>query len=404
MRVLVVDDNEDSLVIQKTTLEAQGYTVESAANGKQALEMATRSRPDIIISDILMPEMDGFAFCQAVKGDEKLRTVPFVFHTASYISPEDAKLAMALGATDLVVKTGDMKELLKTIEKVLKDDKEGRFHIPSQPSEDKEELERMHKEALIRQLDKKVRELEKGKEVLEETNIQVQATNIKLADSIDKEVRIRKLFERYVPKNVVNEVLQRSDEHLFRGENRRVSILFLDVRQFTQFTEKYDPEDVVAVLNKLFSEVSKTIIHRGGIVDKFIGDGILAVFGAPVLLDDHALCAVLAAIDIKNSLAGFNDWLEDRMGESIVIGIGINSGEVISGNVGSTEKMEYTVVGGPVNMAFRIEGFTKGKPNSIFISKDTHDEVKDKVKAVSLGMKNLKGNTKSTELFEVVGC
>lgn len=403
MKILIVDDNEDSLVLQKTALEAQGYTVESAANGKQALEMAKRSRPDMIISDILMPEMDGFAFCQAVKDDEQLRTVPFVFLTASYISPEDEKLAMALGATRLIVKTGDIKKLLKTIEEVLKDDKEERFHIPSQPSVDKEELKRMHTEALIRQLDKKVRELEKGREALEETNIQLQTTNIKLADSIDKEVRTRKLFERYVPKNVVNEVLQRSDEQVFRGENRRVSILFLDVRQFTSFAEKYNPEDVVDVLNKLFSGASKIIINRGGIVDKFIGDGILAVFGAPALLDDHALCAVLAAIDIKNSLTGFNDWLEDRMGESIVIGIGINSGDVISGNVGSTEKMEYTVIGGPVNRAFHIEGLTKEKSNSIFISKDTYDEVKDKVKAVSLGMKNLKGDSKSTELFEVVG-
>jgi class 3 adenylate cyclase len=238
---------------------------------------------------------------------------------------------------------------------------------------------------------------------LEESNIQLQTTNIELSNSIDKEVRIRKLFERYVPEKVVSEVLQRSDEYLFTGENRHASILFLDVRHFTAFAEKHKPEDVVDVLNKLFSEVSKTIINRGGIVDKFVGDGVLAVFGAPASLDDHALCAVSAAIEIKESLEGFNCWLKDRMDESIVVGISINSGEIISGNVGSIEKMEYTVVGGPVNKAFRIQDFIKEKPNCILIGKDTYSEVKDKVKAVSWGIKNLRGSSEGIELFEVLG-
>lgn len=238
---------------------------------------------------------------------------------------------------------------------------------------------------------------------LEESNIQLQTTNIELSNSIDKEVKIRKFFERYVPEKVVSEVLQRSDEYLFTGENRRASILFLDVRHFTALAEKHKPEDVVDVLNKLFSEVSKTIINRGGIVDKFVGDGVLAVFGAPASLDDHALCAVSAAIEIKESLEEFNCWLKDKLDESIIIGISINSGEIISGNVGSIEKMEYTVVGGPVNKTFRIQDFTKEKPNSILIGKDTYSEVKDKVKVVSWGIKNLRGSSESIELFEVLG-
>ncbi|MEE9200245.1 MAG: response regulator, partial [Candidatus Brocadiales bacterium] len=169
MRILIVDDNEDSRVLVKTTLEAQGYTVECAANGKEALEMAGRSRPDLIISDILMPEMDGFALCQAVKDDEKLRTVPFVFLTAAYITPKDKELAAALGAERFIVKTGDTGELLETVGEILKEYKEGRIKVPSQPTVDKKELDRMHKEALIRQLDKKVQELEKKHEALEES-------------------------------------------------------------------------------------------------------------------------------------------------------------------------------------------------------------------------------------------
>ena len=174
MKILIVEDNEDARILQKTTLEAQGHTVESAVNGKQALEMAMRSRPDLIISDILMPEMDGFALCQAVKEDEQLRTVPFVFHTASYVTPEDEKLAKALGATRFIVKTGDMEEFLKAIEDVIKEYKEGGPKVPGPPAVGKEELEHMHKEALVRQLDKKVRELEKEHEALEESEKKFQ--------------------------------------------------------------------------------------------------------------------------------------------------------------------------------------------------------------------------------------
>jgi PAS domain S-box-containing protein len=169
MKMLVVEDNEDSRVLQETTLQAQRHTVECAVNGKQALEMARRSRPDLIISDILMPEMDGFALCQAAKENEQLRTVPFVFHTASYITSEDEKLAKALGGARFIVKTGDMEEFLKVIEGVIKEYRESGLETPSKSAVGDEELDRMHKEALVRQLDKKVRELEKEHDALEES-------------------------------------------------------------------------------------------------------------------------------------------------------------------------------------------------------------------------------------------
>ncbi|MEE9584271.1 MAG: HD domain-containing phosphohydrolase [Candidatus Brocadiales bacterium] len=169
MKILIVEDNEDSRVLQETTLEAQGHTVEVAVNGKQALEMAMRSRPDLIISDILMPEMDGFALCQAVKEDEQLKTVPFIFYTASYITPEDEELAKTLGGTRFIVKTGDTEEFLKTIEDIIKEYRESGLKTPGKSAVGGEELEHMHKKALVRQLDKKVRELEKEHEALKES-------------------------------------------------------------------------------------------------------------------------------------------------------------------------------------------------------------------------------------------
>ena len=359
--VLVVDDEQDSLDLLQRTLRRE-CIVFAAKSGETALRLLKDNNISMIIADQKMPEMTGTELFQ-----HTLKVCPEVTRIilTGYSDVEDLIDAINTGHVyRYITKPWKPEELKMTVRQVL----------------DRLDLQNEN-EGLLQELQDQVS---------------------KLANSIEKEVRIRKVFERYVPEKVVSEVLERADEHLFTGEKRSVSILSLDIRNFTPFSEKHEPEEVVNVLNKFFTEVSKIIINRGGTVDKFIGDGVLAVFGAPASLDDHALCAVSAAMDIKNSLSGFNDWLKDQMGENMGIGIGINTGEVISGNVGSKEKMEYTVVGGPVNMAFRIQDCTKEKLNSVLISSFTHNEIRDRVKATSWGKKSLKGRAEEMELFEVL--
>lgn len=359
--VLVVDDEQDSLDLLQRTLRRE-CIVFAAKSGETALRLLKDNNISMIIADQKMPEMTGTELFQ-----HTLKVCPEVTRIilTGYSDVEDLIDAINTGHVyRYITKPWKPEELKMTVRQVL----------------DRLDLQNEN-EGLLQELQDQVS---------------------KLANSIEKEVRIRKVFERYVPEKVVSEVLERADEHLFTGEKRSVSILSLDIRNFTPFSEKHEPEEVVDVLNKFFTEVSKIIINRGGTVDKFIGDGVLAVFGAPASLDDHALCAVSAAMDIKNSLSGFNDWLKDQMGENMGIGIGINTGEVISGNVGSKEKMEYTVVGGPVNMAFRIQDCTKEKLNSVLISSFTHNEIRDRVKATSWGKKSLKGRAEEMELFEVL--
>jgi class 3 adenylate cyclase len=359
--VLVVDDEQDSLDLLQRTLRRE-CIVFAAKSGETALRLLKDNNISMIIADQKMPEMTGTELFQ-----HTLKVCPEVTRIilTGYSDVEDLIDAINTGHVyRYITKPWKPEELKMTVRQVL----------------DRLDLQNEN-EGLLQELQDQVS---------------------KLANSIEKEVRIRKVFERYVPEKVVSEVLERADEHLFTGEKRSVSILSLDIRNFTPFSEKHEPEEVVNVLNKFFTEVSKIIINRGGTVDKFIGDGVLAVFGAPASLDDHALCAVSAAMDIKNSLSGFNAWLKDQMGENMGIGIGINTGEVISGNVGSKEKMEYTVVGGPVNMAFRIQDCTKEKLNSVLISSFTHNEIRDRVKATSWGKKPLKGRAEEMELFEVL--
>jgi PAS domain S-box-containing protein len=166
MKILIVEDDVNSRVFLERALLSQGYTVESAANGVEALTKAVLSPPDMIISDIMMPEMDGFELCRRVKTDERLHMIPFVFYTATYIDQKDEKLAMSLGASRFLIKPMEPAEFFSTIRGIIEEHLAGHFKVPNQLQAEMAELDRMQVEVLARKLDKKVRELEKEREEL----------------------------------------------------------------------------------------------------------------------------------------------------------------------------------------------------------------------------------------------
>ncbi|MBU0484888.1 MAG: response regulator [Proteobacteria bacterium] len=159
MKVLVVEDNENSRVLLESALEASGYEVVSAENGRLALEIAQLTPPDLIISDILMPEMDGYALCRAIKAEEALRTIPFIFYTATYTDPSDERFAMELGASRFIIKPMEMEPFLTEIKKVLAEHQTARLTVPEQPLKNDRELQIGHAAILSRKLDKKVHDL-----------------------------------------------------------------------------------------------------------------------------------------------------------------------------------------------------------------------------------------------------
>jgi adenylate cyclase len=150
-------------------------------------------------------------------------------------------------------------------------------------------------------------------------------------------------------------------------------VLFSDVRGFTTFSESREPEVVIEILNRYLTSMTDVILAHGGTLVTFMGDGIMAVFGAPIAVDDHADRALAAAREMAGpTLDGFNDWLRtEELGEGFQIGIGLNSGVVMAGNVGSEQRLEYTVIGDTANTASRLEGLTKGTPHTIFVSEST---------------------------------
>ncbi len=188
--------------------------------------------------------------------------------------------------------------------------------------------------------------------------------------------RTRDIFSRFVPEQVVNQVLSKTDAHLRLGGVRVIgTCMFTDVRDSTKFAESLPPEQVVAVVNRYLGELTEAILGHGGTLISYLGDGFMAIFGAPIDQDDHADRALAAAREIlEERLPRFNEWFRERgFGEGFRMGIGINTGAFLAGNVGSEKRLEYTAMGDTINTASRLEGLTKGSGHSAFIAESTCD-------------------------------
>jgi len=220
-----------------------------------------------------------------------------------------------------------------------------------------------------------------------------------------KEERIRHIFQKYVPNDVIERFFA-SPEKMLVGDNRNLSILFSDIRSFTTISEGMAPDDLVNSLNRYFSGQVDIIYNRNGIVDKYIGDAIMAFWGAPEKHEDDALQSVLSALEMTDAVQKFN-VNQRKLGKcEFQIGIGLNFGEVTVGNIGSERKMDYTVIGDAVNLASRMEGLTKTYHSDILISESLFEELRQTSPNSGLHFRLLdtvavKGKTKGVRIFTV---
>jgi adenylate cyclase len=199
--------------------------------------------------------------------------------------------------------------------------------------------------------------------------------------------RVHDTFARFVPAAVVSEVLARTDDDLrLGGERREATVLFSDLRGFTSYSEQLSPESVIDVLNRYLEEMSDAIMDHGGTLVAYMGDGIMALFGAPLDQPDHADRAVAAAREMLEArLPRFNAWMEEAgMGRGFDMGIGLNTGTVMTGQVGSERRVEYTAIGDTTNTASRLEGMTKGTGHQVFIADSTRGALRREVPDLEL--------------------
>ncbi|MDR0496252.1 MAG: HAMP domain-containing protein [Treponema sp.] len=223
-----------------------------------------------------------------------------------------------------------------------------------------------------------------------------------------KEQRIRQIFQKYVPRDLIDKFFA-APESMLTGENRELAILFSDIRSFTTISENMAPDALVSSLNRYFSGQVDIIMNRNGIVDKYIGDAIMAFWGAPVKHEDDALQAVLSGLDMLEAVRVFNENQNKSGKPEFHIGIGINYGTVTVGNIGSERKMDYTVIGDMVNLASRMEGLTKTYHSEILISETLHEtliagggqQIQQELSFRLLDTVAVKGKTKGVKIYTV---
>jgi adenylate cyclase len=215
---------------------------------------------------------------------------------------------------------------------------------------------------------------------------------------------IKSMFSRYVSPKVVEEMVKNPKAAATLGGNKQiVTVMFSDIRNFTTMSEQLQPEQVVELLNEYFQDMTDVIFAHDGTVDKFIGDAIMAVFGAPVAHDDDPLRAVKSGLDMLQALETLNAKWAVQGRRTIAIGVGINTGDAIVGNMGSTQAMGYTVIGDTVNLASRLEGLNKELKTSLLISESTYRYVKDHIEATPYSGVKVKGKAEEMTVYAVTG-
>jgi len=222
-----------------------------------------------------------------------------------------------------------------------------------------------------------------------------------LNDQIREEEVLRSRLERFLSPQIAEMIVKGSQETIdtvMEPTELTATMVFTDIIAFTQLAEQIPPRETNMILNQYFSVVTDIIFRYDGMLDKYIGDGLMAVFGAPIEKDDDPERAILAAKEMKTALAAMRAEQGGKK-DTFDIRIGINTGRVVAGNIGSPRRMDYTVIGDPVNIASRLESIAK--PNQILIGEETYEAVKDKFEIRRIGPKKVKGRSAEIMVYEI---
>lgn len=317
-RILVAEDDWINRDLLETLLTASGCEVIPASDGQAALELIQGKPLDLALVDIQMPRMNGVDLCAALKALPNTRFVPVIIVTA--LNNEEERLrAIEAGADDFVAKPYHSLVLLTRVRSLLR----------------------------IK----------------------------KLSDEIEARNRVlRQMLDRYVSEEVTDVILTDPERYLkLGGETRLVTVLFADIRGFTRYTEQHSGPQVIRTLNCIFPPLSQVVFNHRGTFDKYLGDGLMAFYGAPVAGEDDAQRALESALAMQQTFGKLCQQREEDM-KGLGLGVGLHTGEAVVGNIGSENMMDYTVVGDVVNVAKGLQ--EKAGGTEILLSTATYDQVK----------------------------
>jgi class 3 adenylate cyclase len=335
-RLLVVDDNKVNRLLLSRLLEQQGYRVETAENGRVALERLHADPPDLVLLDIEMPELDGYGLLERIRGDLALRDLPVIV-TSSLEGLDGIVRCIELGAEDYLTK-------------------------PVNPT-------------LLR---------------------------ARLRASLEKK-RLRDQQKALVRRLATPEVAQATAASGFAlgGTRVRASVLFTDIRGFTPLSETQAPEETIELLNDWYALMFDAVSGHGGIVSQIQGDGLMAIFGAPQPRPDHARAAVETGLEMVELVAMYNAGRKPSGAPALRIGVGIATGEMVAGFIGTMERAIYTCIGDTVNLASRLEQHTKEVERTVLIDVATRDALGPGIDVETLGAASIRGKAKAVEVYAV---
>ncbi len=333
-RILVVDDIVANVELLEALLSADGYEVAMAYNGEEALRKVGEDEPDLILLDVMMPGMNGFEVCSRLKNDESTQLIPIVLVTA-LDQLEDKLRGLDVGADDFLTKPFNRLELKARIRSLLR----------------------------IRSLHNEVEQ---------------------------KRRLLFRLLNRYMSEEIVTTILEDPEKRLkLGGEKREVAILFADIRGFTAFSEVTEAERVVEVLNECFQHITEVVFKHKGTFDKYVGDCILAFYGAPLSYGDDLERCLRTAVEMQRVFEEMSRQWTNPAQQALGLGIGINFGEVVVGNIGTERLMDYTVIGDQVNLAQRLEQVAQR--GQIVISSEIYRRMQHQIRACEMAPVALKG-------------
>ena len=338
--ILAVDDRQENRELVARNLSRIGHFVVTAASGEEALQALEHSDVDVVLLDLLMPGMDGREVLRRIKEHPDWRATPVIVISGSQ-DMDGIIECIEAGADDYLFKPFNPVLLQARIKAGIE---RKRWH-------DKEEQYRQ--------------QLERNEKF------------------------IRATFGRYLSDEIVTDILERPEGLELGGDLRKVSIMLSDIRGFTTISEQLEPTQVVTIINRYLGTMTDIIMAHQGTIDEFIGDAILAVFGAPQYRDDDADRAVQCALAMQAAMADINARNEAEGLPAISTGIAINTGDVIAGNIGSERRSKYGFVGHPMNVTSRIEDFTAG--GEILISDSTRQALQGDYAVTNSQKINVKG-------------
>lgn len=367
--ILLVDDEPINLLLLEELLQSQGYATISAESGHRALEIADKYQPDLILLDVMMPEMNGFEVCQCLRSNLKLQTIPIIFLTA--LDDDKSRMrGLEMMGDDYFTKPIKSDLLLGKISSILR-------------------LNKMRKQAT---------QIANHNNLEEKKNRQLEAA-WKVNESLSEKFRLfvpDQFLERIAPKGVESIQLGNATEE-------KITILFADIRGFTTIAESQTATTTFTWLNDFFSRMNEAIASHHGFIDKFLGDAIMAVFDRP---EFHPQDALNAAIMMQTKLQEFNNQREKyNLSKPVQIGIGIHTGIGVIGTLGSNNRMDSTVIGDVVNTASRLENLTKFYRCYLIASSDVISQIKQPELFIYRWIDRVmpRGKQQTIELYEFLG-